>query len=257
MRNAGLGPNSDVFSLELISSKIVHEVFGRDEAAILVVLLQDNLLKLLVHNAHDFFELESHRFVGKRANLRVELLIKFLDHARGPIFDLVIDKLDLFLYLMSLFSLPAKLTALDVEVVKLGSEGRLGPLCGLVVLRLLNLELVKLVTLFFVLPAQVVDLRFVIRDRFQKLIVSFLAFQEFLDDLLHVRVACLGPNFLEGLLVLCVGLHFAVHLVLQETGVKLLSQKVFLHLQLIRIFFVVGRVLSDALLLLHTADSAF
>jgi hypothetical protein len=77
----------------------------------------------LVHNLHDLFELESHGLVRKRANLRVELLVEFLDHSRGPIVDLVIDKLNCFGNFVGLLSLLAKLTALGVEVVQLRSEG--------------------------------------------------------------------------------------------------------------------------------------
>jgi hypothetical protein len=92
---------------------------------------------------------------------------------------------------------------------------------------------VELVALFLVLPAQVVNLSFVVSNRFQKLVVRFLPLQKLLHNFLNVRVASLSSDFLKSLLVLRVSFHFTVHLVFQKARVKLLSQKVLLHLQFV------------------------
>lgn len=82
---SGVRSNSDVLSDKVFGSEIVHEVLGRDESAILVVFLHNDLLKLLVHNGHNHLKLECNAVPRSlRSDLPVKLLVNLLDHALAP-----------------------------------------------------------------------------------------------------------------------------------------------------------------------------
>jgi len=80
--------------------------------------------------------------------------------------------------------------------------------------------------------------------------------QELGHDLLHIRVASGSTDGLECLLVLLILFHLLLHLGLEESTPELLSEVVLLHLKLIRVFFLIGSLLSDDLLAFHAVDSA-
>ncbi len=82
----------------------------------------------------------------------------------------------------------------------------------------------------------------------QELRVGCLSSKESLNDLLNVRKACLSLDCLESGLNFLSTIHLFFHLCLEECAPELLSQKVFIHLQLITVFVVIGCLVSDLLL---------
>ena len=77
-----------------------------------------------------------------------------------------------------------------------------------------------------------------------------------MHDLLHVREARGSPDLLERVLDLEGPLHLALHLLLEELTPHLLDHVVLLHLELVRVFVLVGRGLCDLLLPSHSVHSS-
>lgn len=80
--------------------------------------------------------------------------------------------------------------------------------------------------------------------------------EEFLNNLLDVGKACLRADLLECLLDFGRSRHLLVHLCLQEGAPELLGQKVFVHLELVRVFVVIGSLVPDLLLAGVSFDAA-
>lgn len=97
----------------------------------------------------------------------------------------------------------------------------------------MHLQLVELLRDLLILPAQTIELLFVLTHSVQQLRVSRLSREELLHDLLNVTEARLSSDLLESTLDLGGLRHLSVHLVLEELGPEFLSQEVFVHLELV------------------------
>lgn len=107
---------------EVLSRKVIHKVFRCDDAAVLIILLHNDLFELFTNNLHNLTEFEVHRFVLESADILVELLVEFLDHSRAPRLDLVIDEVDSLRYYLGLVGKLPIILKLLVQLVQLRSE---------------------------------------------------------------------------------------------------------------------------------------
>jgi len=191
---------------------------------------------LFANRLHQFFKFESHRFVGVRANVLVELLIHLLDHAVYPAEYLVIDQVHLLMDGFYLTGLTLHHCDLAVKCDKLWVRSTKFVFAGANVtsfLGLKHLQLTQLLTPLFVVCPQHIDFLFIHRDRVEQLAVGRLSGEKLLHDLLDIIAAGGGTNFLEGVFDFKIAFHHLLHFSLQESRPKLLSQEVLLHLQLI------------------------
>lgn len=120
-----------------------------------------------------------------------------------------------------------------------------------------NLKFVKLFAPELVIISKRIDLLLLLWDRHEQLSISWLTGQEFLDNLLDVRITSRRTDLLECILILEILLHFLFHFGLQVGRPELLREEILLHLQLIWIFLFIGSLLSDLLLTLHAANPSF
>lgn len=89
-----MGAYANILGDEVLRSEVVHKVLSCNETTIFVVLLHDDLLKLLVGGLHNLFEFKCHRLAyGRCTNVLVELLVDFLNHAFAPASNLIVDQL--------------------------------------------------------------------------------------------------------------------------------------------------------------------
>ena len=95
--------HSDVLRKELFRREVVHEVLGRDVAAVLFVLLYLQLLELTANGLRHLFEHERERLLTVvRTNVLIELRVYLLDDLGAPRLHLVVDQLNLLAQLVRL-----------------------------------------------------------------------------------------------------------------------------------------------------------
>ena len=245
------GFDADVLVEEFFRGEVVHEVLARDEAALLIGVLEHDLIQSLDQGLQHLLEAEAHRLLllAVGPNFLPELLVNLLDDSAEPVADVLVSQLDLLVHVRCLLVQFLRRLDLDVQVVNLGvRRAAIGHLAVGVLVGILHLQLVQLLSDTFVLPPQIVQLVLVVTHRLQQLRVSLLAREELLHDLLDVGEASLRPNLLEGLLDLGSVIHFLVHLDLEESAPELLSEEVLVHLELVGVLVVVGGLVADLLL---------
>ena len=242
---------TDILIEELFGGELVHEVFRGDYAAIVLLVLQQDLVQPLDDRLHHLLETEGHGLlilvVG--ADILPELLVHLLDDPVQPVAHISVRQLDFLGHLDRLFVEFLRRLDFDVQLMDLGvRRAATFNFNRLRLVRILHLKLVKLLSNLLILSAQVVQLLLIFADSLQQLGVCSLSGEELLHDLLNVRKASLGTDLLEGLLDLSRACHLFVHLGLEEGAPELLSKEVLVHLQLIAIFVVVGGLVADLLL---------
>lgn len=104
--------------------------------------------------------------------------------------------------------------------------------------------------------AKSVKLLLIIAHILQILAVSSLTSEEFLDDLLNIRLASLGTNVLESLFNLGSSVHLLLHLALEEAAPELLGKQVLVHLEFVGVLVVVGGLVADLLLASVALDAS-
>ena len=250
--------DADVLLDELLRGKVVHEVLGCHEATLLVCILQQDLVQSLDDRLHDLLKAELHRpiFLLERTNVLAKLLVDLANDPVQPVFHVCVCELDLLAHLDRLVVELLRRLDLNVQLVNL-RVGRATTLNLNIGLLVLHLELVELLGDLLVLVPQHVQLLLVVAHGLQQLRVGCFPREKLLDDLLDIGEACLRSDLLEGLLYLSRPCHFLVHLRLEESAPEFLRQEVLIHLQLIRVFIVIGCLVSDLLLPGIALDSPF
>ena len=113
--------HSDVLGEELLSGEVIHEVLGRNEAAVFLVLLHDDVFQLLDDGRSNLLEDEAEGLVVLEGlDVLVELHVDLLHDARRPALNLVVDKLHFLVDLLRLVQLLAVLGEFLVNGVDLG-----------------------------------------------------------------------------------------------------------------------------------------
>lgn len=213
------GFDADVLGGVRLLVEFVSEVLGHDEATVLVVLLEDDSLKLLANGDHDLVEAERHRLVSELTDVLGELPVNFLSDTGSPGSDLIVGKLDLLVDLFGLFIFLLVLVVLPVQLSEL--RGQLGftlsvDLVLLLVLVVVHLELLELLTPLLVVHAELVDFSFVFGNVLKERGVSLFTGQEKVDDFLNIRVAGSSSNLLESTLDFEGTVHLTLHLSFHE-----------------------------------------
>lgn len=247
--------NSDVLGEEVLGGKVVHEVLGSDDAAVLFIFFDLESLELLADGVSDSLEQVGKGLLADMSrNILTELLVDLLDDLRAPALNLIIDEVDLAAELVGDFLLFSVLSnplvqSFDLRRVRLVVVGSLfAELVVLVVV--LHLEFVQLRSKHLVVAAELVRFSLILTDGRQKLRISLLAGQKFSDDLIDVGVACFSPDLLESVLDVAVLVHLGVHLPLEERRVQPLDQELLLHLDLVLVLVFIRGQLGDGLLAL-------
>ena len=241
--------DSDILVEEFFRSEIVHEVLRRDEATLLVRILQQYLIQALDDRLHDFLEAELHRpvLVIEGADVLAKLLVNLADHPVEPVLHICVSQLNLLIHLDGLVVELLRSLDLNVELMDLG-VGRSTALNLNIWLLVLHLQLVQLFGDLLVLMSQHVQFLLIVADGLEQLRVGRLAREKLLHDLLNIREASLRSDLLEGLLNFSCSCHLLVHLRLEEGAPELLRKEVLIHLQLVRVLVVIGSLISDLLL---------
>lgn len=76
--------DTDVLGWIRLLVEFVGEILCHDFAAVFILFLKRDLLKLLAHRVHDLSEAELHGFIGELTNGFIELFINFLSDTSGP-----------------------------------------------------------------------------------------------------------------------------------------------------------------------------
>ena len=205
--------DSDILVEEFFCGKVVHEVLGGHEAALLVRVLQQDLIQALDDRLHDFLEAELHRPVLfiEGADVLAKLLVNLADHPVEPVLHICVGQLNLLIHLDGLVVELLRSLDLNVELMDLG-VGRSTALNLNIWLLVLHLQLVQLLGDLLVLMSQHVQLLLIVADGLEQLRVGRLAREKLLHDLLNIREASLRSDLLEGLLDFSCSCHLLVHL---------------------------------------------
>lgn len=126
-------------------------------------------------------------------------MVNFLDNSVEPVFNVSVDQVnflgrfhDLVVVFLSALDLNVKRVDLRIDrASSFDSDGRL---------LVLHLEIVEVLSDFFVIVTENVKLIFILADSLQKLRVSRFTSEELGDDLLNIRETCLGTDLLESVL---------------------------------------------------------
>lgn len=113
---------SDVLRNELFGSEVVQELLRSDESALLVSILEQDLVEALDDGLHYLFEAEGHRLLllAVRTYVIAKLLVNLLNDSVQPITHVRVNQLDLLGHLNCLVVELLGRLNLHVELVDFG-----------------------------------------------------------------------------------------------------------------------------------------
>ena len=112
--------DTDVLLKEFLCGKVVHKVTSINDATIIILLLDQDLLKLLKNGLLDLVKFESHGLInGALLDSLIELLVNLDDNSLQPVVNLVLSQLYLLVHFDGLLVFFLLRLQLGVELVDL------------------------------------------------------------------------------------------------------------------------------------------
>ena len=172
---------------------------------------------------------------------------EFLVAALGPVRDLVINNINLLEALLDLLVVTIHQSEVLVHLNQLGVIGIQIDISSLVLISSVNLELLKALGQLLVVFLELINLCLIVANGLKEGRVGLLTLLEASNHSLHISNARMRLDLLEGLINAAGGLHLLVHLALHEVVPELVDVEDVAHLELRRIFALIGGSFSNFL----------